>query len=316
MYSIKQASIRSGVSVPLIRAWERRYGVVSPERASSGYRLYDDEAIATLVRVRELTETGWSASEASRAVLSGEVAVEVPRTEATSADGEMANAVNSRQVGLIAEFVKSATVMDIAATAAVLDEIFAQGTYESIVDSLLMPALAALGDAWSDGDLDVGAEHAASAAVHRRLSALFEAAGTATEPRVIVGLPPGSRHELGALAFAVAVRRRGTSVLYVGADVPIQSWLHVIRSNRARLAVIAIVLSSDRKSALAVAESLRGEVDAPTLAFGGRSARWDAATQAGIVVLPHQINEAAGAAARLASGMPAAGGDTDQGATT
>ncbi len=42
MYSIKQASIRSGVSVPLIRAWERRYGVVSPQRTASGYRLYDD----------------------------------------------------------------------------------------------------------------------------------------------------------------------------------------------------------------------------------------------------------------------------------
>ena len=75
MYSIKQASIRSGVSVPLIRAWERRYGVVSPKRTASGYRLYDDQAIATLVRVRELTESGWTASEASRAVLAGEVAV-------------------------------------------------------------------------------------------------------------------------------------------------------------------------------------------------------------------------------------------------
>ena len=76
MYSIKQASIRSGVSVPLIRAWERRYGVVSPQRTASGYRLYDDDAIGTLVRVRELTESGWTASEASRAVLAGEVPIE------------------------------------------------------------------------------------------------------------------------------------------------------------------------------------------------------------------------------------------------
>jgi DNA-binding transcriptional MerR regulator len=68
MYNIKQASIRSGVSVPLVRAWERRYGLVSPKRTPSGYRLYDDDAIATLIRVKELTENGWSASEASRAV--------------------------------------------------------------------------------------------------------------------------------------------------------------------------------------------------------------------------------------------------------
>ena len=49
MYTIRQASIRSGVNVPLIRAWERRYGVVSPSRTAAGYRLYDDEAIATVL---------------------------------------------------------------------------------------------------------------------------------------------------------------------------------------------------------------------------------------------------------------------------
>ena len=42
MYTIKQAAARSGLSVPTVRAWERRYGVVHPERTASGYRLYDD----------------------------------------------------------------------------------------------------------------------------------------------------------------------------------------------------------------------------------------------------------------------------------
>ena len=59
-----------------------------------------------------------------------------------------------------------------------------------------------------------------------------------SEPLVVVGLPPGSRHELGALAFAVAVRRRGVGVLYLGPDVPVASWVHVIEQNRARVAVI------------------------------------------------------------------------------
>ena len=108
MYSIKQASIRSGVSVPLIRAWERRYGVVSPQRTPSGYRLYDDEAIATLVRVRELTESGWTASEASRAVLAGEVEL-VPARAAVPPplSGEAAHA---RQADLISRFIDSATI--------------------------------------------------------------------------------------------------------------------------------------------------------------------------------------------------------------
>lgn len=301
MYSIKQASIRSGVSVPLIRAWERRYGVVSPKRTTSGYRLYDDQAIATLVRVRELTESGWTASEASRAVLEGEVTVPTPRpqpvtTVMTSEEG------HAEAADLVSRFVESAAAMDIAATGAALDEIFARGSYEAIVDDLLMPALVAMGQAWTEGRVDVAAEHAASAAVHRRLSALYEAAATIDEPLVVVGLPPGSRHEIGALAFAVALRRRGIGVLYLGPDVPVASWVHVIEQNRARVAVMSVVQQVDRVSALEVATALQDLGSKPALAVGGGSSDWAGAQEAGMVILPNRINEAADATAKLANG--------------
>ena len=300
MYSIKQASIRSGVSVPLIRAWERRYGVVKPQRTASGYRLYDDQAIATLVRVRELTESGWTASEASRAVLAGEVSVSPVAVEPPAPlTGEAAHA---RQTALVERFVEASAAMDIATTGAVLDEMFAQGSFESIVDDLLMPALVAMGQAWVDGKVDVAAEHAASAAIHRRLSALYEAAASVGEPRVVVGMPPGSRHELGALAFAVALRRLGVGVLYLGPDVPVSSWVHVMDQNRARVAVMSIVQRVDRAPALEVAEALRDIGSRPVLAVGGNSSDWGAAEEAGMVVLPNRINEAAAVVAQLGTG--------------
>jgi DNA-binding transcriptional MerR regulator/methylmalonyl-CoA mutase cobalamin-binding subunit len=304
MYSIKQASIRSGVSVPLIRAWERRYGLVAPKRTASGYRLYDDEAIATLVHARELTESGWTASEASRAILAGEVtaAPVAPLPALTAAEA----GVHGRQADLIGRFLAAATNMDIAATGAVLDEMFAQGSFEAIVDDLLMPALGSLGQAWAEGRLDVAAEHAASAAVHRRLSALYEAAAVIGDASVVVGLPPEGRHELGALAFAVALRRLGAGVLYLGADVPIGSWVHVVRQQRARVVVLAVVQDLDQPRVLEVASALRAAGHSPVFAVGGRSASWDGAREAGIVVLPDRINEAASVAARLAAGTAAA----------
>lgn len=300
MYSIKQASIRSGVSVPLIRAWERRYGVVRPTRTPSGYRLYDDEAIATLMRVRDLTDSGWLASEASRAILAGEILLTpVPATTPRSRDGDAAQAW---QTEIIQRFVSAATVMDISATGAIIDEIFAVGSFESVVDDLLMPAVVELGRAWVEGHLEVAAEHAASAAIQRRLSALYEAAAVSGDPSVVVGLPPGARHELGALAFAVAVRRRGIGVLYLGADVPVASWVYVIRQNRTRVVVIAIVREADRATALQVADALRATGSSPALAVGGGSAGWDGAREAGMVVLPDRINEAATVTAKLATG--------------
>src|SRR4029078_6933175 len=56
MYTIKQAAQRTGIAIPTIRVWERRYGVVAPKRTPSGYRLYDDEAIARLNAMQRLVE--------------------------------------------------------------------------------------------------------------------------------------------------------------------------------------------------------------------------------------------------------------------
>jgi methanogenic corrinoid protein MtbC1 len=123
---------------------------------------------------------------------------------------------------------------------------------------------------------------------------------------VVVGLPPGGRHELGALAFAVALRRLGVGVLYLGADVPVTSWLHVVKQHRTRVVVLGVVLETEQEAALSVAEALRGAGFSPVFAVGGRSASWEGAREAGIVVLPERIAAAALEASRLAAGTPAA----------
>jgi methanogenic corrinoid protein MtbC1 len=46
-------------------------------------------------------------------------------------------------------------------------------------------------------------------------------------------LPSGSQHELGALAFATAIRRRGLDVLYLGANVPVSSCETAVHSHAA-----------------------------------------------------------------------------------
>ena len=89
-----------------------------------------------------------------------------------------------------------------------------------------MPTLLALGNAWHGGVVTVAGEHFVSAAVQRRLAAAFDAApGQRRRPRVVVGLARGSRHELGVLAFAVALRRAGLEVVYVGGDLPAETWV-------------------------------------------------------------------------------------------
>ncbi len=312
MYTIKEASTRSGVGAPLIRAWERRYGVVKPTRTAAGYRLYDDATIGVLLTMRALVESGWTASEAARAISAGEVAVE-DRVVAPPPDrraGALAGPQPAEPAGasgaavhrarLIDRFVSAAESASPADTEAALDAILAAGSFEAVVDDILLPAAAALGDAWAAGTLSVAAEHAASAAAGRRLAAIYQAAGIPTRPSVVVGLPPGARHELGALAFAAALRRRGVGVLYLGPDVTVEGWVDVFRKSRARAAVIGVVVVADREAAAAVVAALQAQA-VPIIAVGGAAAGPELAPGGRILVLPDHVVAAAAAVAEVVS---------------
>src|SRR3954452_5377476 len=132
-------------------------------------------------------------------------------------------------------FLSAAAALDTGGIEESLDGGFALGSFEHVVDSWLFPTLEALGEAWMRGEVDIAGEHAASHAVHRRLSAAFDAAGSRSRGlSVVVGLPSGSQHDLGALAFATAIRRRGMDVLYLGTNVPVSSWQAAVRNREAR----------------------------------------------------------------------------------
>jgi len=290
MYTIKEASSRSGVPVASLRAWERRYGVVTPRRTESGYRLYDDAAIAALSTMRRLVDSGWSPAVAATAIASRQVTSEPGQAPAAPPRASSATA-HPEAATLTEALLAAASAVDVAAIESTLDRGFALGPFETVVDTWLMPAMRELGEAWADGRVDVAGEHAASYAVMRRLSQAFAAAASLTRgARVVVGLPSGAHHELGALAFATAARRRGLAVVYVGADLPVDSWRRAVRAFPTRAAVLAVPTDDDRSAASRTAAELLESSPGILVAAGGGHAD-DLAP--GVVRLPCSIAEAA-----------------------
>lgn len=273
MYTIKEAASRAAVSVQVLRAWERRYGVVQPARSESGYRLYDEVAIDRLRAMRRLIDDGWSPSSAAvhiRDLDPAEIEALLASFRGPGAgadDGASAEALRT-------SFVESAALLDETGLEQALDEMFARGSFEEVASELVMPALVDLGEGWAAGRLDVAAEHAAAGAVQRRLGMAFLAAGRPNAGRdvVLVGMPPGGRHELGAIAFATGLRRAGVGVRYLGADLPLQDWLDAVRRTHAKAAVIGVVIAADVEPAQRIAAALRAADPKTLIAFGGRAA--------------------------------------------
>jgi methanogenic corrinoid protein MtbC1 len=217
--------------------------------------------------MRRLIDDGWSASAAAAAVVAG-TAEAVPAVAGRRRRSDVGDA------DYVDALLDAAAALDSSRIEAALDDMFASGTYERVVEDHVVPALRALGDAWAAGRLPVGGEHVASNAIQRRLAAAFQASGpgpAAVRP-VLVGMPPGARHELGGLIFATAARRAGLPIVYLGADLPLVAWIAAVERTNARAVVIGALMNADGVAARAVETGLRAVAPGLVIAFGGAAA--------------------------------------------
>ena len=258
MYTIKTVAARTGVPATTIRAWERRYGVVAPERTSGGYRAYSDRDLRAITRMAELIEQGLAANQAADRVRDEEAPSVLPPPE-PPAPGEAGR-----------ELVRAAAALDTAAMRAELERAFAAGSFEQVVDGWLRPALRDVGVAWAEGRLDVSGEHFLSQAIRGRLLlALALTSLRPDAPRIVVAQAAGVQHDLGLLAFAVAAQRRGLDVRFIGADVPVDDVLVALRAADAACLVLSVPQRDDLAQARHLVARVAASAPSTLVAAGG-----------------------------------------------
>lgn len=293
-----------------LRAWERRYGVAVPQRTDSGYRLYDDAAVEVLSQMQSLVLDGWAPRQAATEVRR-RFGLDDPGDGAADAVTDTADVattagVDATSLALLSDddaverLIEAAAALDVAAVTGLLDARYAAGSFETVTDDWLLPAMRALGLAWADGRVTVAGEHLVAHAVVRKLSAAYEGVGSASlGPRVVIGLPPRSRHEIGLLAFAVAARRVGLATVYVGADLPVGDWVTAVHAQDADAVVLAASMESDVEHVGRVVEALTAARPGLVVALGGGL---QDRTPPGCVRLGHRVGEAAAALAGRLTG--------------
>jgi DNA-binding transcriptional MerR regulator len=216
---IGELAKRTGVSPELLRAWEQRYGLLQPTRTPGGFRLYSTADEARVQRMQSLVSGGLAAAQAARLVLRG--GEPEPRPDAGSAAPLEEAAAN-----LSAALDR----LDEQAANTALDRLISAYTVETVLQDVVLPYLHRLGERWETGEVSVAQEHFASNLLRGRLLGLAQGWGQGQGPRAILACLPGEHHELGLLAFGIALRRRGWRITYLGTNSPIGAVADTARS--------------------------------------------------------------------------------------
>jgi DNA-binding transcriptional MerR regulator/methylmalonyl-CoA mutase cobalamin-binding subunit len=260
VFRIRHAAKLAGINPTLLRAWERRYHLVTPARTPSGYRVYSEQDVERLRAAARLCGAGHSISEVARLspeqLTAAAAQLTASATSNAGADVMTAPIAPAMRAGDHDEAAPDPTTVTAAIGKALVaiaefdrrgfeDALFPLTTLTGIgpvaqCEHVLLPLLRAIGDAWEHGRMTVAAEHFGSALCRAKILQYLEfVARSATGPRVVCACPENELHEGGLLAFAVRAAAERWQVIYLGGHTPVEQALE----SAARIAAEMVAMS-------------------------------------------------------------------------
>lgn len=278
---IGEVARRAGVSAATLRAWERRYAVLEPERSDGGFRLYSDEDVARVREMRRQVDRGVAAAEAARLARSVP-----PESAAPTAD----------PVGLAERLRQAFADFDEVGAQSVLDQAAASLSVETALRDVVLPAMSTVGAEWREDASSIAHEHFATNIVRGRLLGLARGWDRGAGPRALLACPPGEQHDLALIAFGIALRNHGWRITHLGSDTPVGT---IAEAAQLIDADVVVVAATDRRRLASVADELGGLARTRRLALAGAGAGRRLAERVGGELLDA---DPVTAAARLAGG--------------
>ena len=243
-HSIQYTALRAGITSHVIRAWEKRYHAVSPERTITNHRLYSTDEVERLRLLGILTKHGHRISDIAQhptptlMQLASALGLDIARTDQTSLSFSTETAIE--------ESLEAVRQLDADALGEILNRSSLALGQRGILERLISPLARRIGDLWVQGTMSAAHEHFASNILKVfLLSGSRSYAAGSNAPTMIVTTPVGQLHELGAAMIAAYAQDLGWRVLYLGPSLPAADIAHVASENSAKAVSLSIVHPAD-----------------------------------------------------------------------
>ena len=247
-HGIKTVATQTGLTQFTIRAWEKRYAVVTPLRTETNRRLYSDADISRLTLLRLATEAGHAIGRISN--LQTEALLELIGTQGTIAQpSEIAEAVVLQETSLRFYIASCITAIKQFQAQALESTLFAASVAFSqpvFLEKLIAPLMQEIGEQWKAGTLRIAQEHLATAVVRTLLGNIYQGVDISpTMPNLVITTPRGQLHEIGALIAGITAAAQGWQVTYLGSNLPAEEIVGCVVQNGAKAIGLSIIYPTD-----------------------------------------------------------------------
>jgi len=271
-FPIRVLAEKTTVGTSTIRAWERRYGLIHPERTPKGHRLYSASDVKRVLKILDLLNDGHNLPSIAEMLK-----VENTSTESLDLDESLSSPTSSTGKTpmasiwdeYIASTLEATSDFNIERIDAIYNEASSLYPVDMVTDRLIQPVIVMLGTRWKEHpESGIAEEHFFTSWLKNRLGARFHHSYTqARGARIICACVPGSFHEIGLMLFALSALARGYRVLYFGADLPLDQLSYITQRSAAKAVVLSAqtVMDENAKDGL---NALSKELNTPVFIGG------------------------------------------------
>lgn len=220
-YTIKDLERLSGIKAHTIRIWEKRYGLIEPERTQTNIRLYCDAELKKLLNISILNRNGFKISKIA-GLSKEEISVSIQKLTENPTDIE--SQIENLAIAMID--------LDETKFEKLLARIILKLGFEDSIINVINPFLVRIGVMWQTGTINPSQEHFISNLIRQKLLVAIDTLvpnETPSSKTFLLFLPEGENHELGLLFANYILRKRGHKVIYLGQNVPLNDIREILQ---------------------------------------------------------------------------------------
>lgn len=217
-YKIRDLEILTGIKAHTIRMWEKRYGLLTPQRTDTQIRTYSDKELLVLLNVSLLNKKGYKISRIAD--------MSIEQIFATSKSIQD----HSETDTAIEQFIVSVLQLDEQLFQQTFQELTQKTSLSLIFSEYIIPFLQRLGVMWLVGTINPAQEHFISNLIRQKIIAAIDLLPIphSDQSKIILYLPEHEWHEISLLVYHYHLRSKGLNSIYLGQALPYEALLKTV----------------------------------------------------------------------------------------
>lgn len=240
-FSIRDLENLSGIKAHTIRIWEKRYGLLNPDRTDTNIRTYNLENLKKLLNVTLLYDHGYKISKIAE-IPDDDIPVRV--REIISKSTIKSHAINAIKLSMVN--------FDVRLFHETFKTLIKDKPFRDVFWEVFMPFLKELGLLWQSKSINPSHEHFITHLIKQKIQTSTERIES-IEPikkdkNFVLFLPENELHDIGLLYLNYEIILRGYQTIYLGASMPLEfmNELHANFENLHFISYFTIMPAKDK----------------------------------------------------------------------